>query len=113
MDVVPQPDDRLVAAVVLEAELPHAARPAEEVPSGRRGEAEPPGRDHADDVAAGERQHVAADGLRPADEVVGAPGHVLGGLTAGAAVAEQLPAGPLIHDVNGHLPLVAAVDPLE
>src|SRR5262245_7166048 len=87
-DVVPQPDDRLVAAVVLEAEHAHAGGATEEHSSGGRSHAVPTGRDHPDDVAAGERQNVAHHAVDPGDEAVGPRGDVLRRLTIRAAVAE-------------------------
>src|SRR4051795_832286 len=91
-DVVPQPDDRLVAAVVLEAEHPHAGRVAEEEPPGRRRHAEPAGRDHPDDVATRKRQHVAGEAVDPGEEAVGPDGDVFGRFAVGAAVAVEFPA---------------------
>ena len=112
-DVVPQADDRLVPVLVLEAEHAHAGGAAEEEPPGARRQSEPAGRDHADDVAAGERQHVALDAAHAGDEAVGPGGDVLRRFAVRAAVAEQLPAGPLLQDVPGQLPLEAAVVPLD
>src|SRR5262249_49114228 len=62
-DVVPLPNDRLVPTVVPKAEHPHAGWIAEEEPPGGRRQAEPARRDHPNDVAAGERQHVASDSV--------------------------------------------------
>src|SRR5208282_2315572 len=58
-DVVPQPDDWLLPAVVFKAEYAHAGGTAEENPSVGRRQPVPASRNHADDVAAGKRQNVA------------------------------------------------------
>src|SRR5207247_4159718 len=112
-DIVPQADNWFLTAVVLEAQHADAGGPAEEKPPGARRQTEPAGRDHADDVGAGERQDVACDRSRLGDKAVGTGGHVSGRLTAGAAVAEHLPTGPLLQDVPGELSLVTAVIPLQ
>src|SRR5262249_51173476 len=112
-DVVPQANNWLVAAVMLEAEHPHAGRVAEEEPPGCRRQAEPARRDRPDDVAAGERQHVAGEAVDPGDDAVGPTGDVFGRFSLGAAIAVEFPAGPLLQDVAGQLSLVAAVIPLD
>src|SRR5262249_56453149 len=75
-DVVPQADDRLVSAVMLESEYAHTRGAAEEIPPGPRRQPEPAGGDHADDVPAGERQLVAVDAAHRGDEPVGPGRHV-------------------------------------
>src|SRR5690242_20237033 len=110
--VVPQADDRFVTPVVLEPEHADAGRAAEEKPPGAWRQPEPTGRDHPDDVGAGERQDVPADVLYPGDEAVGPGGDVVRGFPAGAAVAEEFPARPLLQNVPGLPPLEAAVVPL-
>src|SRR5262245_46843575 len=76
--------------------------------------AEPrPGRDHPDDVAAGDRQHVARDGLYPGEKAVSAGGNVSRRFPVGTAIAVEFPAGPLLEDVARQLPLEAAVVPLD
>ena len=54
-DVVPQLDHRFGTAIVLEAEYADAGRVAEEDPPICWSKTEPTGRDHPNDVAAGER----------------------------------------------------------
>src|SRR5262245_38509548 len=76
-DVVPQADDRFVSAVVLEAEHADTGGAAEEKPPGAGREPEPTGRDHPDDVGAGECQDVALDAAYAGDEAVGPGGDVL------------------------------------
>src|SRR5262249_45213666 len=98
-DVIPQPDDRLIAVFVLEAEHAHAGGATEEHPSGGGGHAVPAGRDHPDDVAAGERQHVARHAVNPGNEAVGARGDLLRRVVVRATVAEQLPTRPVFQDV--------------
>src|SRR5437016_4154045 len=95
-NVVPQADDRFLTAGVLEPEYADAGGAAEEKPPGAWWQPEPTRRDHPDDVGAGERQDVALDAACPGDEAVGPGGDVLRRLTAGAAVAEHFPAGPLL-----------------
>src|SRR5437762_13892973 len=90
-DVVPQTDDWRVKAVVLEPEHADAGGATEENAPERRRHPMPAGRDHADDVAAGERQNVALDVLRPSDEAVRPGGHVFGEFAVRAAVAVEFP----------------------
>src|SRR5262245_6920272 len=112
-DLVPQPDDRLVAVVVFKAEFAHAGRFAEEAAACPRGQAEPAGGDHADDVAAGEGQYIAAEVTHLLDESISAAGDVLGGFAVGAAIAKEFPAGPIPDNVAGQLPFVDPVIPFE
>src|SRR5262245_19241957 len=70
--VVPLEDDRLVADVVFVGEHAHAGGPAIEKLPGDRRQPEPAGRDHADDVAAGEGEDVAREVTDAGDEVIGA-----------------------------------------
>ncbi len=111
--IVPQPDDRLVAAVMLEAEHAHAGGAAEKYTPGRRRQTAPAGRDHSYDVAARECQHVAIDTVYSGDEAFSAHCHVFGRFTARAAITIEFPAGLLFQDVAGQLSLEAAVVPLD
>jgi hypothetical protein len=70
-DVVPQADDRFVTTVVFEAEHAHTSRAAEEKPASAWRQPKPTGRDHPDDVGAGERQDIALDGAYPGDKAIG------------------------------------------
>src|SRR4051794_10840647 len=107
--MVPEPDDRLVAAPVLEGEHADAGGPTVEEPPCARRQAEPSGGDHPDDVAAREREHVPVDLPDPIDEAVGPPRDIARRLALRAAVAEQLPAGPLLENIPGQSALEAAV----
>src|SRR5438105_782180 len=112
-DVVPQTNDRVSAAVMLEAEHAHAGRVAEEEAPRLRRQAQPTGRDHADDVAAGKPQHVAIDVVDAGEEAGGTGGDVCGRFAFGAAIMVEFPAGPFPHDVARSLALEAAVIPLD
>jgi hypothetical protein len=103
----------LIAAVVLEAEHAHAGGVTEEDLPGRRRQAEPAGRDHPDDVPAGEGEHVAADAVYPGDEAVGAGGDDSRRFPVRRAVAVEFPAGPLLEDLAGPFALGSAVVPLQ
>src|SRR5262249_39611381 len=111
--IVPQPDDRLVAAVVLEAEHADAGRVAEVVAPGRRREAEPAGRYHPDDGAAGKSQDVAGSALDAGDEAVRAGRDVSRRFSVRTAVSVKLPAGSLLDDVPRHLAFESPIVPLQ
>src|SRR5262249_3250995 len=97
---------------MLKAEHAHRSGIAEEeTPCGRR-QAEPAGRDHPDDVSAGECQHVAGAAVYPGDEAVGPHGDVCWRFALGTAVAIEFPAGPLLQHVAGQLSIEAPVLPL-
>src|SRR5258707_12327652 len=98
---------------MLKAEHAHRSGIAEEeTPRGWR-QAEPAGRDHPNDVAAGECQHVAGAAVFPGDEAVGPQGDVCWRFALGTAIAVEFPAGLLLQDVAGQLSLEAAVVPLD
>src|SRR5262245_1690397 len=69
-DEVPQTKNRLIATVVFFCEHAHTGGLAEEHPPRRWRKAEPAGRNHADDVAAGDRQHIAGDAVYPSEKAV-------------------------------------------
>ena len=64
-------------------------------------------------MGAGERQDVPFKAAHPGDKAVGPSGDVFGRFAIGAAVAEHFPAGPLLQDLPGQLPLEPAVVPLD
>src|SRR5262245_38096023 len=76
-DIIPQADDRFVTAVMFERQYADAGGAAEEEPPSVWRQPEPASRDHADDVATGESQHVARDAAHAGNEAVGAGGDVL------------------------------------
>ena len=92
--IVPQADDRFLTAVVFKGENADAGGTAEEQPTRARRQAEPAGRDHADDVAAGKPQHVAIDVVDAGEKAVGTGGDVFGRFALGAAIMVEFPAGP-------------------
>src|SRR5437899_964253 len=110
---IPGTDDRLVVVVVLEAEHARARRAAEEKPAGIRRQPEPAGRDHANNVPAGECQNVALDVTNLGDEPIGPNGNVARRFAAGAAVAIQFPTGLFLKYLPRQLPFELAVVPLD
>ena len=112
-DEAPQTKNQLIAAVVFEAEHAHTGGLAEEHPPPSWRKAEPAGRNHTDDVAAGESQHIARDAVYPSEKAVRAGGNVSRRFPVWTAIAVELPAGPLLQDVACQLPLEAAVVPLD
>jgi hypothetical protein len=75
------------------------------------GEPEPTGRDHADEVAAGEREHVAVDVAHPGDEMIGTVAHGYRQFAVRAAVAVEFPTGPFVQDFFGQFSLESTVVP--
>ena len=51
--------------------------------------------------------------MHPGNKTVRAAGHVSGRFAVGTAIAEKLPAGPLLEDLAGPFPLEPAVVPFE
>src|SRR5262245_34852419 len=82
--VVPQTDNRLVEIVVLEAKHADAGGPTIEEPTCARWQAQPSGSNHADDMAAGERQGIAIDAAHPSDEAIGSGGDILRRFSTGS-----------------------------
>ena len=93
-DEIPQIQNRLIAAVVFKAEHSHTSGLAEEHPPRSWRQAEPAGRNHPDDVTAGERQHIAPDAVYPREKAVRAGCHISRRLTVGTTIAVEFPAGP-------------------
>src|SRR5437899_3291078 len=110
--VIPQADDRLVAALVLKAEDTNRGRATEEKSPGAGRQSQPASGDHPDDVSTGKRQDIALDAAHPSDKAIGPGGDVLRRFSVRAAVAEHLPAWPLLEDVLGPLALETAIVPL-
>src|SRR4051794_20205571 len=100
--MVPQFDDWFSAIVMLEGEHADTGGATVETPPGSGRHSQPAGRNHPDDVAAGERQHIAGGFVQPADEVLGPNRDLLRRLTARTAVAEQFPAGTILQNVPGN-----------
>src|SRR5262249_25055039 len=112
-DVVPQPDDWFVAAIVFKAKHTDAGGTTEEHPSRGRRQAVPACGNHPDDVAAGKRQYVAGDAVYPLDEAVGSSCNVFGRFAPGATIAVEFPAGLVLQDVTGKRSLQVAVVPFD
>ncbi len=70
---------------------------------------EPSDSDRSEDMAVGEREHAAADGLTQVDEPKRAGVDLSGGLPAGTSVFEQLPARLPFANLRGRDPFVFAV----
>ena len=83
----------------------------EEAP-GRRGEAEPAGGQHPEEMTVGHGEGVAGDGSRPLDHPIGAAAHLGRRLPLGHAVAPEVPAGTALLDLGRREALVGAVVPL-
>ena len=81
--------------------------------AGKQESAEPARRERAEHVAVGDERDVAAGAEGLVDDAIDAASDVLGGLAAGAAVAPQVPVGPLLSDLRGRDPLVLAVVELD
>src|SRR5947209_1231427 len=64
-------------------------------------------------MTAGEHQQVAVGLPQPRHDAVGAGGDLRDRLAAGAAGAEELPAGPVLTDLLRRAPLAVAVVPLD
>src|SRR5215218_10354706 len=104
--VIPEPE---YAALALEAEVADRGG-AESEPAARlRRELDPAGADHAQEVPMREQRDVAARGERTLDHPVGAGAGVLERLAARRPVAPDVPAGPLLPDLERGPPLVLAV----
>ena len=114
--VVPEADDGLREIVLVTHDAEAGGVEQQEL-SGDWFEAEPARGKHAEKVAAGEDEHVALDGaLARADfrhDAIGPSGDVARRLSAGAAVAEEEPVGPLGVNLLRPQPLVLAVVPLD
>ena len=109
--VVPEPDGRVVQGVLV-AQDAEGGRVQQQVARVPGGQADPSGRQHAEEVAVAEQQDAAAGLPQAGDDAVGAVADVGDRLASGAAVAEQVPAGPLLADLGGPPALVRAVVPL-
>src|ERR1700722_18027405 len=75
--------------------------------------AEPAGGEDADEMSAGKEQDVTGDSAEPLDDAIGASAHLGGGFAAGAAVAEEVPAGVHRQDFGDRVAVVLAVVPLD
>src|SRR5262245_21902754 len=103
--------DRRLGRVVLVADRAEAGRAEQEVPAGGRREPEPSRGEHPEEVAAREEKNVTVRRPDPPDHAVGPRSDVARRLPSGAAVAEQIPAGPLGVDLDAPSTFVGAVIP--
>src|ERR1700741_4839892 len=97
--VVPEMDGRL-PHVVLVSERPETRGAEGGVPSPGRRDAQPAGREDAQEMTAREQNDVAADVPDAVHDAIGACPHVCARLSAGAAVTEEIPIGSLGVDVD-------------
>src|SRR6476469_4649486 len=88
--IVPQPNYRR-RLIVFIAECAQAGRGEKEVFSPQWLQAEPAGGEHAEEMAAGKKQHVAVDRTNAVNHLVGSGRDFGRRLTAGTAVAKELP----------------------
>jgi hypothetical protein len=58
-----------------------------------------------------DNEDIAFDGPQAGDHTIGASANGLDRLTAGTAVAEEIPAGPLLADIGGAPTLILAIIP--
>ena len=93
--VVPEAQHRLVFVVFI-AERAECCGVEIQQPAGLRLLAEPAGRQHAQEMAAGKQKHVAVDLARSANDVIGSGRHKSQRLATGTTVAKQLPVGLLL-----------------
>src|SRR3989442_8361428 len=110
--LVPEADCRLGPIVL----VPHDAQagPSEqEVPARARVESKPARSEHSEKVPAREEQGVAFDGAHPAHHPGRPRPDLVRRLSSPAAVAEQLPVGPLAVDVRAGATFVGAVVPFD
>src|SRR5262249_55169695 len=110
--LVPQSNHR-VRRVVLVAERAQArGAQHEESAVNARLDAEPPGRQYADEMTAREQQHVSPNGAYALHHPVRPRADLPGRLASAAAAAEDLPAPTLRKNFGGATALVFAVVPL-
>jgi hypothetical protein len=88
--VIPEPDYRF-GAVVFIGEYAQARGAQHKVTARTRVEAQPPGDQHAQKMAAGEEDHISSDGPDTFNNTVCALTDLRGRFAARAAVPEELP----------------------
>src|SRR5262245_30887099 len=98
--VVPQPDDRL-RQVVFVAQRTQARGAQQEVSTERDIESEPTSSEYAQEMPAGEQQHVTFDRAHAFDRAIRSCADLGRRFAFGAAIAKQLPLRALLVDVGG------------
>ena len=74
---------------------------------------EPAGREHAQEMAAGKKQHVLSERSNPAQRAVSPRAHLVRRFPARAAIAEQLPIWALSMDLGSAESLIVAIVPFK
>src|SRR5262245_45446132 len=71
----------------------------------------PPGGESAQEVAAGENQHISIDCAHAREHAIRPCPYVRRRFTTWAAIAKQLPIGTLLEDIDGAATFICAVVP--
>ncbi len=82
-----------------------------EVSCSQRRKPQPAGRDHADDLGAGESSDIAVDWPHEVNKSISTSGDLLGRFPVGRAIALEIPVWPRAMHIGGQKPLVVAVVP--
>src|SRR5205085_9021049 len=109
---VPQSNNRL-QAVMFVAKRRQAGRTEQKKPARRRFEAQPAGGQHAQEMPAREQEHIAVDRTNALDHGIRARTDLSRRFASRAAVAKQLPIGPLLTDLNAAAAFILAVVPFD
>ena len=92
--VIPESYGRLVHDLVVEPQDTDRRGGEQQRPAEGDRLQDPAGRDDPEDMAVGEESDVASQTLEPLNQLVDSIGDLLHRLAAGAAVLEEVPAGP-------------------